>query len=251
MHTGLHSNWSSFFPWHYKKSCELAFETRLCKFFQNHARIFPMYLNYACMLLRSEIPSGTCAKLRTVAASNNRVHMPWSLYYCLFALHIYVWCCSSRTSRSWWITHLTQHQRRGCNNIPSFLQRTAPIARSLCEGWTRHNLHILVTAPFCCDRKSRVASAQSFAPWQQATIEIMLAISLTIACSRYTYDGVILHAHPIRGESHNQRNTTGVVLTMQWFLDKFSGWLCVQFFTLTIYTNRPVSWTLQSKKIYK
>jgi len=39
-------------------------------------------------LLRSEISSGMCAKLRTVAASNNRVHMPWSLYYCLFAPHI-------------------------------------------------------------------------------------------------------------------------------------------------------------------
>ena len=39
--------------------------------------------------------------------------------------------------------------RRGCNNIPSFLQRTTRIARSLCEGWTRHDLHILVTAPLC------------------------------------------------------------------------------------------------------
>jgi len=65
----------------------------------------------------------------------------------------------------------------------------------------------------CCDRISRAACAQSFAPWQQATIEIMLAISLTIACSRYTYDGVILPAHPVRGESHNQRNTTGEVAT--------------------------------------
>jgi len=65
----------------------------------------------------------------------------------------------------------------------------------------------------CCDRKSRAACAQSFAPWQQATIEIMLAISLTIACSRYIYYGVILHAHPVRGESHNQRNTTGEVAT--------------------------------------
>ena len=36
--------------------------------------------------MRSEIPSGMCAKLRTVAASNNRVQMPF--YYCLFALHI-------------------------------------------------------------------------------------------------------------------------------------------------------------------
>jgi len=42
----------------------------------------------------------------------------------------------------------------------------------------------------------------------------MLAISLTIACSRYTYDGVILHAHPVRGESHIQRNTTGEVATV-------------------------------------
>jgi len=65
----------------------------------------------------------------------------------------------------------------------------------------------------CCDRKSQAAWAQSFAPWQQATIEIMLAISLTIACSRYTYDGVILHAHPVRRESYNQRNATGEVAT--------------------------------------
>ena len=54
---------------------------------------------------------------------------------------------------------------------------------------------------------------QSFAPWQQATIEIMPAISLSIACSRYTHDGVILHTHLIRGESHIQRNTTGEVAT--------------------------------------
>jgi len=33
--------------------------------------------------------------------------------------------------------------------------------------------HILVTAPFCCDRKARAACAESFALWQQATIEIM------------------------------------------------------------------------------
>jgi len=44
----------------------------------------------------------------------------------------------------------------------------------------------------------------------------MLAISLTntIACSRYIYYGVILHAHPVRGESHDQRNTTGEVATL-------------------------------------
>jgi len=164
-------------------------------------------------LLRSEIPSGMCAKLRTMAASNHRDHARNLSYYCLLALHIW-WCYSSLTSRSWWITQSTQHHRRGCNNIPSFLQRTTLIARSLCEGWTPHDLHILVTAPFCCDQKSRAACVQSFTPWQQATIEIMLAISLTIACSRYTYDGVILPAHPVRGESHNQCNTTREVATL-------------------------------------
>jgi len=28
------------------------------------------------------------------------------------------------------------------------------------------------------------------------------------------YNGVILHAHPVRGESHNQRNATGEVATV-------------------------------------
>jgi len=65
----------------------------------------------------------------------------------------------------------------------------------------------------CCDRKCRAACAQSFAPWQQATIEIMLTMSLTIACSRCIYNGVILQAHPVRGESHNQHNATGEVAT--------------------------------------
>jgi len=44
------------------------------------------------------------------------------------------------------------------------------------------------------------------------------AISLTIACLRYIYNGVILHALPVRGESHNQRNATGEVATVAWKL---------------------------------
>jgi len=52
----------------------------------NSAR--PSHPGHSTILLRSEIPSGMCAKLRTVAASNNRVHMPWSLYYYMFAPHI-------------------------------------------------------------------------------------------------------------------------------------------------------------------
>jgi len=65
-------------------------------------------------LLRSEIPSGMCTKLCTVAASNNRDHARNLFYCCLLALHIW-WRYSSRTSRSWWIIQSTQHHRRGCN----------------------------------------------------------------------------------------------------------------------------------------
>jgi len=42
------------------------------------------------VLLRSESPTSKCAKLHTVAASNNRDHAPRSLYYCLFSCHIYM-----------------------------------------------------------------------------------------------------------------------------------------------------------------
>ena len=65
-----------------------------------------------CVAIRS--PSGKCAKLHTVAASNNRVHSTRSLYCCLFAPHIYG-CYSSRASHSWWTAHSAQRQRRGCN----------------------------------------------------------------------------------------------------------------------------------------
>jgi len=36
---------------------------------------------------------------------------------------------------------------------------------------------------------------------------------LLLVRDTYMY-GVVLHAHPVRGESHNQRNTTGEVATV-------------------------------------
>jgi len=39
------------------------------------------------VLLRSEIPSGMCAKLRTVTARNNRDHARNLSHYCLLALY--------------------------------------------------------------------------------------------------------------------------------------------------------------------
>ena len=121
-------------------------------------------------VLRSKNPSGKCAKLHNVAASNNRAHPTRSLNYCLFAPHIHG--IFLRTHFVHGEPRISaQRQQIGYNNIPSFLQRTTPIASSFCEGFTRHDLYILVTVPFCCDRKARAASAQIFTLWQQATIE--------------------------------------------------------------------------------
>jgi len=66
----------------------------------------------------------------------------------------------------------------------------------------------------CCGRNARAASAQSFTLWQQATIEITRGDHSIIACSRHTYVGVILRAHPVRGESHIQRHANPEVSTM-------------------------------------
>jgi len=112
------------------------------------------------------------------------------------------------------IAHSTQRQRRGCNNIPSFLQRTAQIARSFCEGCIWYDCHILVTTPFCCNRKAWAACAQSCTPWQQATIEITWWDHSIIACSRHKYMGIVVCAHPVRGESHIQRNANREAATL-------------------------------------
>ena len=112
----------------------------------------PSHPGHSTILLRSEKPEQHVRKASHCGSKQQqrscaRLRRSHSIVAC--SRHIYICCCSSPTSRSWWITHSTQRHWRGCNNIP------APIARSLCEGWTRHDLHILVTAPFCWDRVTK------------------------------------------------------------------------------------------------
>ena len=45
-----------------------------------------------------------------------------------------------------------------------------------------------------------------------------------IGCPRHIYMGVVLHAHPVHGESHNQRNVNGEVWTiplLSWVSEKW------------------------------
>jgi len=93
-----------------------------------------------------------CAKLQTVAASNNRDHLTISLYYCLFAPHIH----TSRTSRSWWITHSTQRHRRGCNSsshlyISCAFQPLALAVVILCSFWNGYKINGSILFSNHCD----------------------------------------------------------------------------------------------------
>ena len=108
------------------------------------------------ILLRSESPINKCAKLHTEAAINNRDHAPRSLYYCLIAPHIYISVVLRAHAQPF---RLETHIQRNANGevattSPPFYNEPHWSHVLFCEGWTSHDLHILVTAPFCCDRKS-------------------------------------------------------------------------------------------------
>jgi len=63
--------------------------------------------------------------------------------------------------------------------------------------------------------ETQAASVQNFALWQQATIEIMRH-NLSYYCwFKPRIYIVVLRAHPIHGEAHIQRNTTGEVATVE------------------------------------
>jgi len=66
------------------------------------------------------LPSGMCAKLRTVAASNNGDHASQTLYYCLFAPCIYIVFLRPHSVRGEPRVP-TQRHRRGCNSIYMFV----------------------------------------------------------------------------------------------------------------------------------
>jgi len=62
---------------------------------------------------------------------------------------------------------------------------------------------------------SSLASTINCSPGSQASLEVTHQDHSIIACSRSTHIISVLRAHPVRGESHNQRNTTGEVATLQ------------------------------------
>jgi len=72
----------------------------------------PSHLGHSTILLWPKRMSRVCTKLRTAAASNNRVNMPWSLHYYLFIPHICSVVLRAHSVRG--EPHI-QHKWRGCN----------------------------------------------------------------------------------------------------------------------------------------
>jgi len=62
--------------------------------------------------------------------------------------------------------------------------------------------------------ESPSGNAQSFTLWQQATIEITRHDHFIIALFVPQIYGVMFRAHPVRGESHIQRNSKREVATV-------------------------------------
>jgi len=151
-------------------------------------------------ILRSEGPSGMCAKLRTAAASNNRDHAPQPLfayasryvqsftsYYrqsfharttlLLLVRATYIWCCSSRTSRSWWIAQSTQRQRRGCNNSEFAQLWISSRVRCSVPGRFKSKVHQLWLLGLFSSCSNVEATYGPLAPLQQRLCKWYFALS--------------------------------------------------------------------------
>ena len=155
-----------------------------------------------------------CAKLRTAAVNNNRDHASQSLLLLVCATYIY--CCSSRTSRSWWITQSTKRQRRIATTPLLFTtnhtDRTFFVWRlnSARPPHPGHSTNLM---------RSEIPSGMSA---KHRTVAAVITIKLVAASNngdhltRSLYYCLfaphihifVLRAHPVRGESHNQRNAT-------------------------------------------
>ena len=136
--------------------------------------------------------------------------------YCLFAPYIYIYI---------YIVLLRAHsvcgesyiQRNTAGDVattsPSFYNKphwshvlfVKTELGTTSTSWSQHHF-VAIRNPVRHVRKS--------SHWQQATIEITWQDHSIIACSRHIYIYIVLfRAHPVRGESHIQRNTTGEIAT--------------------------------------
>ena len=79
-----------------------------------------------------------------------KASMPRSLYHCLFVPHT----CVVLHAILLVVNHRFNTSTEWLQKHPLLFTTKRSNRTFFCEGFTWHDLHILVTAPFCCDRKS-------------------------------------------------------------------------------------------------
>ena len=127
-------------------------------------------------------------------------------------------------------------------NLQGFISGYGCGRFTACDCWTRTSWQ-KCTGNFAIGNPERhgfPSSTQSSAQWQLATIEIMRcnrSYSCFLAPRIHIF---VLRAHPVRGESHNQRNTTGEVATTSppfYYETHRSHFLCVKAELGTTFTS--------------
>ena len=168
-------------------------------------------------LLRSESPSGMCAKLRTVAASNNRDRAPQSLNYCLFAPHTYIVVLSAHP-----VCGESHIQRNASGEVaatspPFFNERHR--SRVLCvkaelgtafTSWWQHHFVSIGKPERHVRKASHCGSKQQYRSC--TTITLLLLVHATFIyvcyCSRTSRSWLIAHStqHHRRGCNTTDQN---------------------------------------------
>ena len=112
---------------------------------------------------------------------------------------MYTYCCSSRTSPSWWITHSTQRHRSGCNTPDNFLipwvgsvqthvksSKTYSCRQLLGLGFELNKQHSAFVYPI----QVQVFKPQIRPTWQQTCqiqmLVFYLLLSIPIPCGCFT-----------------------------------------------------------------
>ena len=158
--------------------------------------------------------------LGTLAVMFNRSHVnvgrastPRSLFYCLLAPHMY-----GVVLHAYPVCGESHNQ---CNTTPEVATTSLPFynepyrshvlcvkaeLRTTFTSWSQHHF-VAIGNP-----EQRMRKASHCGSKHQYSSHAMITLLLLVRAT-YMY-GIVLQTHPVRGESHNQRNTTGEVATL-------------------------------------
>jgi len=120
------------------------------------------------------------------------------------------WLCNVQLFPRVWILEMSRKAFR-ISSSESGVKRNFWLAKFLTSLHVR--MHRVTFYISDTDQILIISGVQTFTLWRQPTIEITRNAHSVSACSRRIYTGVFLPAHPVRGESHIQRNANREVET--------------------------------------